>query len=77
MTDIQTRNGIKKGDEVLFLGPSRVHVQHGQFAQSLLKKGKAYMVEFVFPGDDYEQLELLGEPEHLFIHDQFLKIGPR
>jgi len=35
------------------------------------------MVEFVFPGDDYEQIELLGEPEHLFIHDQFLKIGPR
>ena len=77
MTDIQTRNGIKKGDEVIFTGPSRVHAQHGKFAQSLLKKGKAYIVEFVFPGDDFEQIELLGEPEHLFIHDQFLKIGPR
>ena len=77
MTDIQTRNGIKKGDEVIFTGPSRVHRQHGQFAQSLLKKGKAYIVEFVFPGDDFEQIELLGEPEHLFIHDQFHKIGPR
>jgi hypothetical protein len=75
--EILTRNGIKKGDEVIFTGPSRVHQQHGQFAQSLLKKGKAYIVEFVFPGDDFEQIELLGEPEHLFIHDQFLKIGPR
>jgi len=77
MTDIQTRNGIKKGDEVIFTGPSKIHTQHGSFAQGILKKGKAYMVEFVFPGDDYEQIELLGEPEHLFIHDQFLKIGPR
>lgn len=75
--EMVTRNGIKKGDEVIFLGPSRLHAQHGQFAQGLLKKGKAYTVEFVFPGEQYEQLELLGEPEHLFIHDQFLKIGPK
>jgi len=74
---ILTRNGIKKGDEVLFTGPSMIHREHGAFAQSLLKKGKAYIVEFVFPGEDFEQVELLGEPEHLFVHDQFLKIGPR
>ena len=57
MTEIQTRNGIKKGDEVIFTGPSRIHAQHGKFAQSILKKGKAYIVEFVFPGDDFEQVE--------------------
>jgi len=40
-----------------------------------LKQGKPYIVEFVFPGTDFEQIEIEGVPEAMFVHDMFIRIG--
>ncbi len=69
-----TRNGIKAGDKVLFRGASVAYPRQNGFANSLLAKGIPYTVEFVFPGEDFEQIELEEVPDQLFIHDFFVRL---
>ena len=73
--DLITRNNIKKGDRVLWSGGSAAFPRQNGLANKILKKGKAYVVEFVFPGSEElpEQIELDGI-EELFVCDMFHKI---
>ena len=75
MVNIKTRNGISKGDKVLWIGSSKVVPSQNGLANSILKKNSPYIVEFVFPGDDFEQLELEGVGDYLFVHDMFVRVG--
>jgi hypothetical protein len=74
MTEIKTRNGIAKGDEVVWVRDSKLVPAQNGLAKGNLKKGKIYVVEFVFPGEEFEQIELEGIPEYLFVHDMFQRI---
>lgn len=69
-----TRNNIKTGDAVLYAGPSRAFPRQNGLAESLLAKGVKYTVDFVFAGEDFEQIELKEIPDVLFVHDMFVKL---
>lgn len=71
---IMSRNGIKSGDKVIWIGPSKLYPRQNGLANALLAKSTMYTVEFVFPGDDFEQIELQEIPDTAFIHDMFLKL---
>lgn len=72
---LTSRNGIKAGDTVLWARPSKVYPLQNDLASGLLKRNTPYVVDFVFPGIDFEQLELKGIPDHLFVHDMFVAIN--
>jgi len=75
MEQIKSRNGIAKGDKVLWVGASRLYPDQNGLANKYLKQGQPYIVEFVFPGDAFEQIELEGIPDAAFVHDMFVRIG--
>jgi len=75
MEAFKSRNGISKGDRVLFTGGSRLRPDQTGLANKYLKQGTLYIVEFVFPGTEFEQIELEGITEVAFVHDMFVRVG--
>ena len=71
---LKTRNGIAKGDRVLWVRNSRAYPLQNGLANKILEKNTPYVVEFVFPGEEFEQLELEGIPDALFVHDMFSRL---
>lgn len=70
----KTRNNISVGSKVLWTGPSKLVPQQNSPAKGTLKSNQIYTVSFVFPGEEFEQVELEGV-EQLFAHDMF-KVVP-
>jgi len=75
MEGIKSRNGIAKGDRVLWTGSSKIRPDQVGLANKYLKQGQPYVVDFVFPGENFEQVELEGIPDAAFVHDMFIRIG--
>lgn len=71
---LTSRNGIKAGDKVIWIRPSKAYPRQNSLAKQLLAKSTPYTVEFVFPGDEFEQIELKEIPDTAFIHDMFAKL---
>ena len=47
MEGIKSRNGIAKGDKVLWLGHSKLYPDQNGLANKHLKQGRPFIVEFV------------------------------
>lgn len=75
MEPLVTKNNIRKGSTVIYIGDSRVYPAQSGLAKQNLKKDIYYTVEFVFPGDPM-QIEIEGI-EPLFVYDMFKRIPPR
>ena len=77
IASLKTRNGISIGDEVIFVGPSTVMPKQNLLAQARLRGNVKYTVTWIFPGDEFEQVELKEFPNDSWVHDMFLRIPAR
>lgn len=77
MNKLTSRNGIAPGDTVIYTGASKLYPRQNGLAAGTLRQNTLYEVEFVFPGDTFEQIELKDYPDYLFVHDMFVKVPPR
>ena len=76
IASLRTRNGIKVGDKVIYVGPSQIYPRQNDLARARLKSGVMYDCTWIFPGEEFEQIELDGF-EETWVHDMFMRVPIR
>ena len=74
IASLKTRNGIKVGDKVIYVGPSMVFDKQNLLASARLRGNKMYEVSWIFMGEEFEQIELKEFPDDAWVHDMFLRV---
>jgi len=74
IASLKTRNGIKVGDKVIYVGPSMVFSKQNLLASARLHGNKMYTVNWIFMGEEFEQIELKEFPDDAWVHDMFLRV---
>lgn len=74
VASLKTRNGIKVGDKVIYVGPSRLFPKQNLYAQAKLRSNVMYKCSWVYMGEDFEQIEVEEHPEDTWVHDMFMRV---